>query len=77
MNKLDRAVADRDIETIKVMTHQLKGCAAGYGFAELGERAAVIEQFVREIDDPTSELKRMRAEVDGFIALCLSYCRDA
>ncbi|MEM9372280.1 MAG: Hpt domain-containing protein [Planctomycetota bacterium] len=74
IEQLERAVAESDIQTVRTMSHQLKGCAAGYGFDELGVRAAELEESLRQIASESSGLTQLRAEIDGLVALCRSYC---
>ena len=53
-------------ETVRTISHQLKGAAPGYGFESVGEAAGKVERLV--IDqasvDQTNEAAR------SFIALC-------
>ena len=37
-----------DIEQVRVLAHQLKGAAGGYGFPKLGEAAALVDQGVKD-----------------------------
>ncbi len=71
---LEQAVERFDYDTIQTLAHQLKGCAAGYGFPALGEQAAVLEQSLRDSAGQADQLGHIRGEVDGLLALCRSYC---
>ncbi len=43
-----RSAGERgDLEKISVLAHQLKGCAGGYGFPEIGEIAARVETLAK------------------------------
>ncbi len=44
---LRAALERQDLEKIKVMAHQLKGCAGGYGFGEISEIAARVESLAK------------------------------
>jgi len=74
IDQLQHAADQGDIGAIRTLTHQLKGCAAGYGFAELGKRAGVIEGNIDRTPDHTAEVSSIRSEVDSLVALCRSYC---
>lgn len=45
------AIAAADHEQLRMLAHQLKGAAGGYGFPNLGEAAALIDQAVRAGND--------------------------
>jgi HPt (histidine-containing phosphotransfer) domain-containing protein len=75
IQRLEQAAGEHDLETIRTVAHQLKGCAAGYGFPELGEQAALIEGCVRVPDLQTVEIAKIRAGVNDLVALCQSYCK--
>lgn len=74
IRSLEDAMDRLDITTVRTVAHQLRGCAAGYGFPELGEQAGVLEKSLRETEGETDQLNQIRGEVDGLVALCRSYC---
>ena len=45
------ALAAANHEQLRMLAHQLKGAAGGYGFPKLGEAAALIDQAVRVGND--------------------------
>ena len=45
------ALAAANHEQLRMLAHQLKGAAGGYGFPKLGEAAALIDQAVRAGND--------------------------
>ncbi|MFO0888506.1 MAG: PAS domain S-box protein [Isosphaeraceae bacterium] len=49
--QLERALADGDRERVAGLAHQTKGVAGMYGYPELSEQAALIEQAAREGQD--------------------------
>lgn len=66
--ELQSALQQRDFETIRVISHQLKGAGGGYGFAGLTEVAALVEhnasqtpdgQFADQFDALIDYLSRM------------------
>lgn len=49
------AIAKRDVGVVQTLGHRLKGNAGGYGFDELGELGAQLEQAAKNGDWPTIE----------------------
>ena len=45
------AIAAADRDQLRMLAHQLKGAAGGYGFPKLGEAAALVDQAVRAGND--------------------------
>lgn len=41
--ELHRAVAEGDVVTLRLHAHRLRGCAASYGYPELGDLATAAE----------------------------------
>ena len=37
-----------DLEQVRVLAHQLKGAAGGYGYPKLGEAAALVDNAVKD-----------------------------
>jgi response regulator RpfG family c-di-GMP phosphodiesterase len=61
--QVETAYSHGDLETLKSLMHQFKGAAPGYGFAELGRIAAVIEASLKsdlqdDIDQDMVEFMR-------------------
>lgn len=54
-----------DLEQVRVLAHQLKGASGGYGFAPLGDAAALIESAVRE----GSDVNVVRSRLGTMIAI--------
>jgi len=48
---MNAALAAGQLEQLRVLAHQLKGAAGGYGFPRLGEAAALIDQGVKDACD--------------------------
>ena len=42
------ALAASNLEQLRLLAHQLKGAAGGYGFPKLGEAAAQIDQGIKD-----------------------------
>ncbi len=55
-----------DIDTLRVLVHQLKGAAGGYGFPSISEASAVLESSVKA----QQELAAIKGEVDALVELC-------
>lgn len=58
IESLQSLVAKKDLEAIALLTHKIKGAAAGYGFNELSEIAAQMEKASKNNDN---------ASLDGLI----------
>lgn len=63
-----------DADTLKRMTHQLRGASAGYGFPTLGTAAGAVEDRLRTLasaaqTDPQA-LAKIGAEVNQLIDMC-------
>ena len=54
-----------DRESLKVLTHQLKGAGGGYGFPDLSEKARVAEGFCK----PESSVADLTAAVIQLLLL--------
>ncbi|MCP5144167.1 MAG: Hpt domain-containing protein [Gammaproteobacteria bacterium] len=48
-----RALIDDDIERVRILGHSMKGAGGGYGFDEITELGAKIEQAAQAGDKPT------------------------
>jgi HPt (histidine-containing phosphotransfer) domain-containing protein len=59
------ALHSEDTELVRVIAHQLKGAAGGYGFTQLGEAAALVESAVKD----GCELNVVRSRIGTLIAL--------
>jgi HPt (histidine-containing phosphotransfer) domain-containing protein len=42
------ALAAANMEQLRILAHQLKGAAGGYGFPKLGEAAALVDQAIKD-----------------------------
>jgi HPt (histidine-containing phosphotransfer) domain-containing protein len=45
---MQEALCSGDIPQLRILAHQLKGAAGGYGFPKLGEAAALIDLGIKE-----------------------------
>ena len=62
-----KAACERsDFEKIATVSHQIKGCAGGYGFPAISEQAAVVEQLARDDVDPMG----LEKELDRLVSSC-------
>lgn len=62
---MQSALNSGDLDQVRVLAHQLKGAAGGYGFASLGEAAALVESAVKEECEPNV----VRSRIGSLIAL--------
>ncbi len=66
VDALRQAIADKDIDAIIRLSHQLKGAAGGYGFDVITDVAREVERQARTVDDVAAVKRR----VDDLILLC-------
>lgn len=66
LQKLRRALAQHDFETIRVLGHRMKGDGGGYGFDKITEIGGVMELAAARHDHPAIE--RHTAELEDFLA---------
>lgn len=63
---LEAALEAQNLETLRVLAHQLKGAAGGYGFPMLTSAAAGVEAVVKTNED----LSVLQQQVTALIDLC-------
>ena len=56
-----------DMETIRTMTHQLRGSAGGYGFSPIGDVAGEIE--MESLNDET-DISTLYEMIEDLAAIC-------
>jgi len=64
---LEQAMQNGDADEIRVLTHQLKGAAGGYGFPAITEVAGEIEATLLAGE---CEMSRLSGKVEALIDLC-------
>ncbi len=67
MDAMGKALAEDDIEALRVLSHQLRGAAGGYGFPTIGEHAGVIEDQILAEEVAFSNLVDL---IEDLIRLC-------
>lgn len=65
--ELTEAWQNTDAEQLRVMAHQLKGAAEGYGYPSITAAARELEQAIHEQE---SELSSLSEKVEGLVQLC-------
>ncbi|HEY1691758.1 MAG TPA: Hpt domain-containing protein [Polyangiaceae bacterium] len=76
LDAIEALVAAGTWEEVRRGVHRLRGAAATYGFAALGERAATIEEALFDADDaPGPDVRQ--AIVEGVQALRMEATRAA
>jgi len=60
------AYESRDLATLAMLAHRLKGAAGGYGFPMVTDAAAALESSVKAGPDPAA----LREQVEALIDLC-------
>ena len=65
LNTMRTAVETRDFESLRIAAHQLKGSGGGYGYPQLTEQAADLEQRAN-----AQTLEECREALDGLRKLC-------
>ncbi|MGH8488626.1 MAG: Hpt domain-containing protein [Gammaproteobacteria bacterium] len=63
------ALAQEDMETVRILGHSMKGCAGGYGFNALSVLGGILEQGAQNRDSEAittavDELQTYLAEVE-------------
>ena len=68
LQSLQDAIARLDYDFVRVYGHRMKGCGAAYGFPELTETGASIEQaaHARKDDDLRSCAAVLEAHLESF-----------
>ena len=61
-NKLRAALAEHDLETLRIIGHSMKGTGGGYGFTGLSEIGAGIEAAAK-----AGDLDAVRAQLDTMV----------
>lgn len=56
---MEACLSEDDLDHLKLMAHQLKGAGGGYGFPQITEAAASLEQALRESAEPSSVKERL------------------
>lgn len=62
---MQAALNSGNLDQVRVLAHQLKGAAGGYGFGALGEAAALVEAAVKD----GCEANVVRSRIGTLIAL--------
>jgi len=66
---IEKAAGENDVATLKLLAHQLKGAAGGYGFASISQVAASLEQKASDdlgaLQDELSRLAQLCAEASS------------
>ncbi len=69
IQSLRAAFESRDAQSLRRLTHQLRGASAGYGFPAIGEAAGAVESRLRT--DPAPEaLDGLNRQLNDLIDLC-------
>jgi HPt (histidine-containing phosphotransfer) domain-containing protein len=61
-----QALTGQESEQLRVLAHQLKGAAGGYGFPSITEAAKAVETSVKA----EAGLEEVRARIDSLAQLC-------
>lgn len=65
------AWADRQLEVLTRLVHQLSGASAGYGFAPIGDSARRVEGLLRTMKDDADQVPAgLQSALDELIELC-------
>ena len=70
---IEKAVDERDLAALGVLSHQLKGSAGGYGFPTMTDAAQLPNASVKAGDEQGTVAEQARALVD----LCSRACVTA
>lgn len=69
VDSINSAAQQNDLGRLRTVAHQLKGAAAGYGFAPISACAGELEQLI-DASGPATEVTNFRDQVDALIDLC-------
>lgn len=69
MEKMTNAMRARDFEMLRMLAHQLKGSAGGYGYPTVTARAGELEKHARsaELDAMMADLETLRDMIDRVV----------
>jgi HPt (histidine-containing phosphotransfer) domain-containing protein len=67
------AMADADINRLATLSHNLKGCAGGYGFDSISQAAALLEHETLAVE---ADYSSVREHVEALIELCNAAHKD-
>lgn len=75
LEALRAAWAEREIQGLRRLAHQLKGACSGYGFPTVGRAAQEFEDRLRGVDASAEEsLREMTREFEALMELCTRAC---
>lgn len=63
------AAESNDLDQLRVVAHQLKGAARGYGFEPISQSAASLEELIQQAD-PAEDCSELGRQIDELIDLC-------
>ncbi|MFH0350550.1 MAG: Hpt domain-containing protein [Chromatiales bacterium] len=60
------ALAQEDMETVRILGHNMKGCAGGYGFNALSELGGILERGaqIRDSEAITNAVDELQAYLE-------------
>lgn len=67
ISSLQTALDNNDTEQLRVLAHQLKGAAGGYGFPTISDTAAELEKAAVASD---SDVSALTARCEALIGIC-------
>ncbi|MEN1704612.1 MAG: Hpt domain-containing protein [Planctomycetota bacterium] len=74
MQEISKTVAEaldrKDWDGVRRSAHQVKGAAAGYGFANLGSVAATLETMVNRDGTPVETPETIAKQAHDFVDMC-------
>jgi HPt (histidine-containing phosphotransfer) domain-containing protein len=70
---IEKAIDGRDLETLGVMAHQMKGAAGGYGFPTMTDAARLLDASMKAGEELATIVEQARALTD----LCNRACPSA
>ena len=63
---IDDCLRKNQLDELRVLAHQLKGASGGYGFGQLGDAAAKLEQTI----ETEGGCESIQSTVDDLLSLC-------
>ncbi len=77
IDSIQKAQQAFDFETLKRMSHQLRGASAGYGFPTLGKAAGALEDRLRSLATQVQADPKALSQIGNELTQLIDMCRRA
>lgn len=69
IDSIRNAAQENNLGHLRIVAHQLKGSATGYGFEPISKCAGELEHMI-DHSDPAAEAQTLRKQIDELVNLC-------